>query len=322
MTRKTGNKVVVVGTGAVGISYAYSMLNQGHCDDMILIDLNRTRAEGEARDLRHGVPYAPTPTRIAVGGYADCADADIVCICAGLPQRPGETRLDLIDNNLKVFHSIVTAVMASGFDGIFLVATNPVDVLSYATWKFSGLPKERVIGSGTILDTARLRVCLGNEFQVAPVSVDAIMIGEHGDSVIAAWSTANIAGMPLKQLLQQEPGGQERMDRINRNVRNAAYEIIEAKGATNFGIGMGLSRISNAVLHNQSVVLTVSTLLEGEFGQHGVYIGVPAVINRHGAVRVINHPLDETESALFAESARLLKSHQEKVDAFAAAKTV
>lgn len=322
MTKKVGNKVVIVGTGAVGISYAYSMLNQGHCDDMILIDLNRKRAEGEARDLRHGVPYALTPTRISVGDYADCSDADIVCICAGLPQRPGETRLDLIDNNLKVFHSIVTAVMASGFNGIFLVATNPVDVLSYATWKFSGLPKERVIGSGTILDTARLCVCLGNEFQVAPVSIDAMMIGEHGDSVIAAWSTANIAGMPLKQILEQEADGKAHMEKIYNNVRNAAYEIIEAKGSTSLGIGMGLSRISNAILHNQSVVLTVSTLLEGEFGEHGVYIGVPAVINRRGAVRVINKPLDGSESALFAESARLLKGYQLKVDEFLAAKAV
>lgn len=318
MTKKVGNKVAIIGTGAVGISYAYSMLNQGHCDEMVLIDLNRRRVEGEARDLRHGVPYAPTPTKIYAGDYADCADADIVCICAGLPQRPGETRLDLIDNNLKIFHGIVTVVMAAGFDGIFLVATNPVDVLSYATWKFSGLPKERVIGSGTILDTARLRVCLGHEFQIAPVSIDAMMIGEHGDSVIAAWSTANIAGMPLKEVLEQEENGKERMKKIHDSVRNAAYDIIDAKGATSLAIGMGLSRISNAVLHNQNVVLTVSTLLEGEFGQNGVYIGVPTVINRQGAVQVINKPLDGQEAALFAESAALLKSYQEKVGEFLA----
>ncbi|UOO81838.1 L-lactate dehydrogenase [Uruburuella testudinis] len=318
MTKKVGNKVVVIGTGAVGISYAYSMLNQGHCDDMVLIDLNRKRAEGEARDLRHGMPYAPTPANIFVGGYADCADADIVCICAGVPQRNGETRLDLIDNNLKVFHTIVSEVMASGFNGIFLVATNPVDVLSYATWKFSGLPKERVIGSGTILDSARFRVCLGNEFNVAPVSVDAHMIGEHGDSVIAAWSAAHIAGMPLKQVFEQEANGRARMEKIHQNVRNAAYDIIEAKGSTSFGIGMGLSRISNAILHNQGVVLTVSTLLQGELGQDNVYIGVPAVINRQGAVRVFEIPLDENEAAKFNQSAQLLKSHQQKVDDFQA----
>ncbi len=319
MTKKVGNKVVIVGTGSVGISFAYSILNQGHCDDMVLIDLDRKRAEGDARDLRHGMPYAPSPANISVGSYADCADADIVCVCAGVPQRPGETRLDLIDNNLKVFHAIVSEVMASGFDGIFLVATNPVDVLSYATWKFSGLPKERVIGSGTILDTARFRVCLGNEFGVAPVSVEAHMIGEHGDSVIAAWSSAHIAGMPLKQILEQSPDGKARMEKIYNNVRNAAYEIIKAKGATNFGIGMGLSRIANAILHNQGVVLTVSALLEGELGQTGVYTGVPAVINRQGAVRVINKALDAEEQDKFNRSAELLRSYQQKVDDFIAA---
>ncbi|WP_373741365.1 L-lactate dehydrogenase [Neisseria sp.] len=317
--KKVGNKVVVVGVGAVGISYAYSMLNQGHCDELVLIDLDTKRAEGEARDLRHGMPYAASPAKIYVGGYEDCADADIVCICAGVPQRPGETRLDLIDNNLRVFHGIVTAVMKSGFDGIFLVATNPVDILSYATWRFSGLPKESVIGSGTVLDTARFRVCLGNEFNVAPWSVDAVMIGEHGDSVIAVWSTAAVAGLPLKDILEQAQDGQERMDKIYNNVRNAAYEIIEAKGATSHGIGMGLSRISNAVLHNQSIVLTVSALLQGEFGEEGVYIGVPAVINRQGAARIIDKPLSEDEYARFRQSAELLRGYQRKVEDFLAA---
>ena len=273
--KKVGNKVVVVGLGAVGVSYAYSMLNQALCDDMVLIDINRTRAEGEARDFRHGMPYAASPARIYVGDYDDCSDADIVCICAGAAQAPGETRLDLINKNLRIFHDIVSKVMASGFDGIFLVASNPVDVLSYTVLRFSGLPKERVIGSGTILDSA------------APWSVDAMMIGEHGDSIIALWSTANIAGMSVQKMLEQSEDGQARMDKIYNNVRNAAYEVIAAKGTTSHGIGMGLSRISNAILHNQGVVLPVSTLLEGEFGQNGVYIGVPTVVNRQGAVRII-----------------------------------
>lgn len=313
--KKVGNKVVVIGLGAVGVSYAYSMLNQSLCDDMVLIDINRSMAEGEARDFRHGMPYAASPARIYVGDYDDCSDADIVCICAGAAQAPGETRLDLVDKNLRIFHDIVSKVMASGFDGIFLVATNPVDVLSYAVWRFSGLPKERVIGSGTILDSARFRVCLGNEFDVAPWSVDAMMIGEHGDSIIALWSTANIAGMSVRKMLAGKPDGEERMARIHSNVRNAAYEVIAAKGSTSHGIGMGLSRISNAILHNQGVVLPVSTLLEGEFGQSGVYIGVPTVINRQGAVRVIDLQLAEDEAASFAKSAELLKSYQEKADA-------
>ena len=313
MTRKTGNKVVVIGTGAVGISYAFAMLSQGQCDELVLIDLNKKKAKADVMDLAHGVLYATTPTQIAFGDYGDCVDADIVCICAGVAQKPGETRLDLIDRNLKVFHTVVGEVMASGFDGIFLVATNPVDVLAYATWRFSGLPAQRVIGSGTILDTARLCYYLGEEFNVAPVSIDAQMIGEHGDSVIAAWSTASIAGMPLKELLQQNPDKADRMDEIYRNVRDAAYSIIDAKGSTCYGIAMGLAKISQALLHNQNIVLTVSTLLHGSYGHHDVYIGVPAVLNRSGVVRVINKPLDEHEQAQFDHSAELLRTYQQKV---------
>lgn len=316
MANKTGSKVVIIGTGSVGISYAFAVLNQGLCDELVLVDLNEKRVQAEVRDLRHGILYAPTTIHVHPGTYEDCADADIVCICAGVAQKPGETRLDLIDNNLKVFHSIVKSVMQSGFDGIFLVATNPVDVLAYATWQFSGLPSERIIGSGTILDTARLCNCLGKAFGVAPVSIDAHMIGEHGDSVIAAWSTANIAGMPLKQALEQQPDGAERMARIHADVRDAAYSIIEGKGATYYGIAMGLARITKAVLHNQNVVLTVSALLQGEYGEENVYIGVPAVIHRAGISRVIQKLLDADEAERFARSAALLRSYNEKIDAF------
>lgn len=272
------------------------------------------QTDDEIVHFRHGMPYAASPARIYVGDYDDCSDADIVCICAGAAQAPGETRLDLIDKNLRIFRDIVSKVMASGFDGIFLVASNPVDVLSYAVLRFSGLPKERVIGSGTILDSARFRVCLGNEFDVAPWSVDAMMIGEHGDSIIALWSTANIAGMSVQKMLEQSEDGQARMDKIYTTVRNAAYEVIAAKGSTSHGIGMGLSRISNAILHNQGVVLPISTLLEGEFGQNGVYIGVPTVVNRQGAVRIIDLQLSDDEAERFARSAELLKSYQRKVD--------
>ncbi len=313
MAKKSGKKVVVIGTGAVGISYAFSVLNQALCDELVLIDLNEKRVHAEARDLRHGVLYAPSPVKVKEGSYDDCADADIVCICAGLPQKVGETRLQLIDNNLNVFHKIVGSVMKSGFDGIFLIATNPVDVLSYATWKFSGLPKERVIGSGTILDTARLCNCLGKAFNVSPTSVDAHMIGEHGDSVIAAWSTANIAGVPLKEALEKSGNGAERMAEIHENVRSAAYSIIEGKGATYYGIAMGLARITQAILRNQDVVLTVATLLDGEYGQKDVYIGVPAVLNGDGVARIIEKPLDADETAKFAKSAEILRGYQEKV---------
>lgn len=313
MTRKSARKIVVIGTGAVGISYAFAVLNQALCDELVLIDLNEKRVHAEARDLRHGVLYAPSPITVKEGNYEDCADADIVCICAGVPQKDGETRLDLIDNNLKVFHTVVKKVMENQFDGIFLIATNPVDVLSYATWRFSGLPSHRVIGSGTILDTARLCNCLGKAFDVAPASVDAHMIGEHGDSVIAAWSSASIAGVPLKAALEQSGNGAARMAEIHENVRSAAYSIIEGKGATYYGIAMGLARISEAILRNQQVVLTVSALLQGEYGQDEVYIGVPAVLNRDGITRIIEKPLDEQEQQQFQYSAQLLKQYQEKV---------
>lgn len=316
MNKKSGKKVVVVGTGAVGISYAFSLINQAACDELVLIDLNEKRVQAEARDLRHGILYAPSPTKVKEGTYSDCADADLVCVCAGMAQKVGETRLQLVDNNLKVFHSVVKQVMASGFDGIFLVATNPVDVLSYATWQFSGLPKERVIGSGTILDTARLCNCLSKAFNVSPCSVDAHMIGEHGDSVIAAWSTASIAGVPLQAALDKSGDGAAKMAQIHENVRSAAYSIIEGKGATYYGIAMGLARITQAILRNQDMVLTVSTLLQGEYGQDDVYIGVPAVINGSGAVQIIEKPLNADETARFAQSANLLRSYQEKVHAF------
>lgn len=313
MANKAGKKVVVIGTGTVGISYAFAVLNQALCDELVLIDLNEKRVCAEARDLRHGVLYAQSPIKVKQGDYHDCADADIVCICAGVPQKVGETRLDLIDNNLKVYHAVVSEVMKHHFDGIFLVATNPVDVLAYATWQFSGLPAKRVIGSGTILDTARLCNCLGKAFDVAPVSVDAHMIGEHGDSVIAAWSTAYIAGVPLKEALQKSGNGEERMAEIYASVRDAAYSIIEGKGATYYGIAMGLARITQAILRNQNVVLTVSALLNSEYNQKDVYIGVPAVLNSDGIARVIEKPLDEQEQALFEKSANILRGYQEKV---------
>lgn len=318
MSIKSGRKIVIIGTGAVGISYAFAVLNQALCDELVLIDLNTKRMHAEARDLRHGLLYAPSPMQIREGGYEDCADADIICICAGVAQKPGETRLQLVDNNLKVFHTIVSSVMATGFDGIFLVATNPVDVLAYAVWKFSGLPASRVIGSGTVLDTARLCNCLGKAFDVSPTSVDAQMIGEHGDSVIAAWSTAYIAGVPLKEMLEQSGEGKEKMAEIQENVRNAAYSIIEGKGATYYGIAMGLARISQAILRNQQVVLTVSVLLNGEYGEQGVYIGAPAVLDSSGIRRIIVKPLDEDERTRFTQSADLLRTYQKKVDAYQA----
>lgn len=318
MQQKSGHKIVIVGTGAVGISYAFALLNQGLCNELVLIDINENRASAEARDLRHGVSHAPTPMHVKQGTYADCAGADIVCICAGAPQKPGETRLQLIDKNLRILHSIVGEIMSSGFNGILLLAANPVDVLSYAAWRFSGLPKHNIIGSGTILDSARLCNCLSNELDVAPQSISAYMIGEHGDSVLAAWHAATIAGSSVKAHFDRMPDGAARMDEIVATVRNAAYAIIEGKGATYYGIAMGLARITRAVLHDQNIVLAVSCLLEGEYGHNGVFAGTPAVINRKGVSRIVTLPLDDQEQQKLAQSVAVLCEHQQQVDGFAA----
>lgn len=305
MSITLGDKVVLVGTGAVGASYAYAVMNQCICDELVLVDLNEAKAQGDVMDLNHGVVYAPCTMKIRYGTYEDCKDAAIVVICAGAAQKPGETRLDLVSKNLKIFKSIVTSIMDSGFNGIFLVATNPVDILAYATWKFSGLPKERVIGSGTILDSARFRYLLSQEFGVAPTSVHAYIIGEHGDSELPVWSTANISGNPIADQLSDE-----RKEEIFVEVRDAAYKIIESKGATYYGIATGLARITKAILKNEEVVLPVGSLLEGEYGHEDVYVGVPTVINRAGRKNIMELTLNNNEKEQLANSVKVLKDIQ------------
>ena len=302
------NRVVLVGTGFVGSSYAYSMLNQGICEEFVLVDLNEKKAEGEAMDLRHGLPFAPHTTKIWKGSYADCKTADIVVLTAGANQKPGETRLDLVEKNTNIFRGIISQIMESGFDGIFLVAANPADILTYATWKFSGLPKERVIGSGTILDTARFRYELGNYFDVDTRNVHAYIIGEHGDTELPVYSHVNLGAKPLAKALEtKENYKQEDLDEMFVNVRDAAYHIIERKGATYYGIGMGLTRITKAILQDENSILTVSTLLEGEYGHEDIYIGVPCVVNRQGVREVVELELNEKEKAQFAHSVKVLK---------------
>lgn len=300
-----GNKVVLVGTGAVGSSYAYALMNQGVSDEIVLVDLNENKAKGDVMDLDHGIVYAPNAMNIKFGSYEECKDAALVVICAGAAQKPGETRLDLVSKNVNIFESIVKQIMSSGFNGIFLVATNPVDILAYATWKFSGLPKERVIGSGTILDSARFRYLLGEEFDTAPTSVHGYIIGEHGDSQLPVWSSANISGTPVAPKLSEERKGE-----IAVQVRDAAYKIIESKGATYYGIAMGLARITRAILRNENVVLPVGALLEGENGHSDVFIGIPSVINRKGIKKVVELELTDDEEAKFANSVNTLKDIQ------------
>lgn len=313
MKIEKGNKVVLIGDGAVGSSYAFAVVAQGLADELVIIDLDEAKVKGDVADLNHSAPYGDSPVKVKAGSYEDCSNADLIVITAGAAQKPGETRLDLVEKNTKIFKDIVTKIMSTGFNGIFLIATNPVDVLSYVTQKVSGLPKAQVIGSGTILDTARFKFELAQEFGVSPWSVDAQIIGEHGDSELAIWSQANIAGQPLYNLLNDNPDKQHRIDEIFTNTRDAAYEIIQSKGATYYGIAMGLVRITQAILNNQNVVLPVSSYLEGEYKQDDVYIGVPTLINRNGAVKVYETQLNSEESEKFENSAIILKDMQNKI---------
>ncbi|WP_210143199.1 L-lactate dehydrogenase [Staphylococcus sp. GDX8P65P] len=313
MKIEKGNKVVLIGDGAVGSSYAFAVVAQGLADELVIIDLDEAKVKGDVADLNHSAPYGDSPVKVKAGSYEDCSNADLIVITAGAAQKPGETRLDLVEKNTKIFKDIVTKIMSTGFNGIFLIATNPVDVLSYVTQKVSGLPKAQVIGSGTILDTARFKFELAQEFGVSPWSVDAQIIGEHGDSELAIWSQANIAGQPLYNLLNDNPDKQHRIDEIFTNTRDAAYEIIQSKGATYYGIAMGLVRITQTILKNQNVVLPVSSYLEGEYKQEDVYIGVPTLINRNGAVKVYETQLNSEESEKFENSAIILKDMQNKI---------
>ncbi|MEH7237199.1 L-lactate dehydrogenase [Bacillus sp. JJ1562] len=302
------SRVALIGTGFVGSSYAFALMNQGIVNELIMIDVNEEKAKGDVLDLNHGKAFTGNPTLIKFGSYSDCKNVDLVVICAGANQKPGETRLDLVEKNLKIFKEIVDNVMASGFNGIFLVATNPVDILTYATWKYSGLPKERVIGSGTILDTARFRYLLGDYFNIAPKNIHAYIIGEHGDSELPVYSSAYIGTLPIKKVVERnEKYKKEDLDEIFIRVRDAAYEIIKSKGATYYGIAMGLARITKAIFSNENAVLTVSAHMDGDYGQENVYIGVPCVINRNGIREIMELELNAEEQQKFENSANVLK---------------
>ena len=302
-------KVVLVGTGAVGTAYAYSLVNQGFVTELVLVDANAEKAEGEAMDLIHGMAFASTNMKVSAGTYDDCKDAQIVVITAGANQKPGETRLQLVERNTAIMKSIVQSIKAIGFDGIIVVASNPVDVLSYVAWKESGLPAGRVIGSGTTLDSARFRVLLGEYLEVDPRNVHALIVGEHGDSELPVFSQASIGAESLENMLarRNNPNDKENLDRIFNEARNAAYEIISRKGVTNFGIGMCLARITKAILDNEYSILPVSCLLNGEYGQEDIYMSVPAIVTRDGIKEVIELKLNEEEQALFSKSADVLR---------------
>lgn len=302
-------KVVLVGTGMVGMSFAYACLNQNACDELVLIDINRERAIGEAMDLNHGLAFSRTSMRIYAGEYSDCSDADIVVICAGVNQKQGESRLELLSRNAQVFESIVTPVVKSGFCGIFLVATNPVDIMTRITYEMSGFDSNRVIGSGTTLDTARLRYLLGEYFDIDPRNMHAYVIGEHGDSEFVPWSQALIATKPLYDVLKDNKDrfSHSELDKISTQVRTSAQQIIKAKNATYYGIGMAIVRIVKAILQNENSVLTVSSKMDGEYGLHDVFIGNPCIINHSGVKAVLELSLQENETEKLKHSAQVLQ---------------
>jgi len=304
------SKVVIIGTGFVGMSYAYALVNQGACEELVLIDVNNEKAVGEAMDLNHGLAFAPRKMKIKAGDYKEVEDAHLVVITAGVNQKEGETRIELLNRNASIMKSVVKNIMKHKFDGIILVASNPVDVLAYVAWKESGLDKSRVIGSGTSLDSARLRYEISNYINIDPRNIHAYILGEHGDSEFVCWSNANVGAKPMKDVVNDMDEIEfEDLDKIYKRVRDAAYEIIKRKNATYYGIGMALVRITQAIFNNENRILPISVLNDGLYPcEKDVYIGLPAVLNRDGVHHVVKLELDMTEKIKLNKSANILRT--------------
>lgn len=307
-------KVVLVGTGFVGMSMAYALENQGGVNELILIDVLKEKAQGEAMDLAHGLAYAANRMDIRAGDYDECKDADIVVICAGLNQKPGQTRLDLMKVNAGIMKDITEKVVASGFKGIFVIASNPVDLMTYTVQKVSNFPTERVIGSGTVLDTSRLRYLIGTELEISPKNIHTYIMGEHGDSSFAVWSHSYVGCKPLTSIVRDRGKGQEFLDDLCKKVQNAAYEIIEKKKATYYGIGLGLAKLVKSIINNENSITTVSAYIDGHYNHSGLYIGVPAVISNQGIRDILNLRLTPEEHEKFDYSFSILQEMKNEID--------
>ncbi|MCI8617764.1 MAG: L-lactate dehydrogenase [Clostridia bacterium] len=306
-------KVVLIGTGFVGMSMAYSMLNRGGVNELVLIDIDKDKTVGEEMDLSHGLPFAPQKMMIKSGDYDDCKDAQVIVITAGIAQKPGQTRLELAETNTKIMKSITQNIMKSGFDGVIIVASNPVDLMTYVVAKVSGLPKNQVIGSGTVLDTARLRYIMSDYFKVSSKNIHAYVMGEHGDSSFVPWNNAYVGCKNVKDVMKDNNHPMEDLEKIHYDVVNAAYEIINKKKATYYGIGMALSKLVKAVLDNENSILTVSTYLkDGEYGQDDIYIGVPAIIDNKGVRELLKIDLTKEEQEKLDNSCRIIKEMREQ----------
>ena len=301
-------KAAVIGCGFVGASIAFRFLQQGLFSHLVLLDANQAKAEGEAMDLSDGLPYG-AQMEITAGGYDDIADCALVVITAGANQKPGETRLDLIGRNIAIMESIIREITARDFGGILLIVSNPVDVLTYAAWKISGYPRERVIGPGTVLDTGRLKQLLGEELRVDSRNIHAFIIGEHGDSELAVWSEANVSGLALEDFCQIRGQALSRpdMDRLYRQVRDSAYEIIQRKGVTCYGIAMGVGRIAASIVRDEHAVLPISVVLNGQYGLDGLALSIPSIVGRNGLEEILEIPLSGEEESALRSSAQQMQ---------------
>lgn len=308
MALNTVKKVTIIGAGFVGATTAYTLMMSGLITELVLIDVNKKKAEGEAMDLNHGMPFV-SPVRIYTGDYSDCAGSDIVIISAGANQKPGETRIDLVHKNTAIFKDIVSNVIKYNNDCILLIVTNPVDILTYVTYKISGFPKNKVIGSGTVLDTARFRYLLADHVKVDARNVHAYILGEHGDTEVATWSLTNIAGIPMEKYCNDCQCCEHHVTRDNifEEVKNAAYKIIESKGATYYAVALAVRRIVEAIVRDENSILTVSSLLEGEYGLSDVCLSVPTIVNKNGIGKILDVPISEEEKQLLIHSGNSLK---------------
>ena len=300
-------KVTLIGTGMVGMSMAYSIMNTGGIDELVLIDIDDEKAKGEAMDLNHGLPYSYNKMKIKNGTYKDCKDSDIVVICAGANQKEGQTRLDLVKMNVQIIKGVANQIKESGFDGIVIVASNPVDILSYVVYKIMGINKERVIGSGTLLDTARMRYLLSEYLGVSSDDIEAYILGEHGDSSFISWTNTYVGCKRLLEYVDEKNLDMNDLQDIYSEVKNAAYEIIERKKATYYGIGLALNKLIFSIFNDTNKILCVSAYLEHEYRHKDIYMGVPCIINRNGIKEIIKIPLNNVDQQKFDSSYEVLK---------------
>lgn len=308
-------KAAMIGCGFVGSASAFALMQSGLFSELVLIDANHDKAEGEAMDIAHGLPFAGQ-MKIYAGDYDDIVDAAVIIVTAGAAQKPGETRLDLVNKNVNIFKSIIPEIAKRNYKGILLIVANPVDILTYTAVKLSGLPENRVIGSGTVLDTARLKYALGEHLEVDSRSVHSFIIGEHGDSEIVAWSSTNVSGIPVNDFceLRGHFNHEEAMHRIADDVKNSAYDIIEKKGATYYGIAMSVKRICECIMRDEKSILPISSMMHGEYGISDICLSMPTVVGRKGVETRVPIQLNEQEESALSASAEQLSKVAAQLD--------